>query len=155
MADAPLPVVGQIAELLTARAWLLATAEAASGGAVAFALTGVPGASRFFAGGVVAGHGRAWPILGLPIDATAPDVAQLARLRMGADVGLCVGPRSGDGRAAAVALAGLDSSREGLVELGPANDAEDVGDRVLALVARWLGESPGRERPGGLALPAV
>ena len=125
---------------------MLATAEAASSGTVAFALTAIPGASRFFAGSVIAGHNGVWPLLGLPIDSAPADVARLARSRLGADVGLCVGPRSGDGHAAAVALVGPDSSWEGLVELGPAGDAEDVGDRVLAIVARWLRESPGRDR---------
>ncbi len=125
--------------MLTAGGRMLATAEAASGGTVAFALTAIPGASRFFAGSVIAGHDGAWPLLGLPIDSAPPDVARRARARLGADVGLCVGPRSGDGHAA-VALVGPDSSWEGLVELGPAGDAEDVGDRVLVLVGRWLTE---------------
>lgn len=142
MAEASWPAAGRVAALLTAHAWLLAVAEAASGGAVAFGLTAMPGASRFFAGGIIAGRGHMWPVVGLPIDAPAPHVAQLARLRIGADVGVCVGPRSDDGRSASVALVGPDLSVEGMVEVpsGSDADAEEVGDRALALVARWLGE---------------
>lgn len=140
------PVAERVAELLTARGWLVATAEAASRGAVAIALTGIPGASRFYAGSVIAGRDGTWPVFDLPLDADAAGIARLARSRLGADVGLCVGPRSRDGRVAVVSLVGPESAREDVVALAPPDDAEDVGDRVLELAERWL---------GALAQPAV
>ncbi len=45
---------GVVLDALAARRWTLATAESCTGGAIAAALTGVPGASRVFAGGIVA-----------------------------------------------------------------------------------------------------
>jgi len=45
---------GVVLDALAARGWTLATAESCTGGAIAAALTGVPGASRVFAGGIVA-----------------------------------------------------------------------------------------------------
>ncbi len=43
-----------VGALLVQRRWRLATAESCTGGAVAAAVTGVPGASRYFAGAIVA-----------------------------------------------------------------------------------------------------
>lgn len=141
MAGEPRSSAERIAGSLTARGQTLATAEAASSGAVAFALTAIPGASRFFAGGVIAGGSRAWPAFGLPIGAAASsEVARAARGRMGADLGLCVGPRSRGGRATAVALVGPGLSLEDVIELAPEDDAQEVGARVLALAACWLTE---------------
>lgn len=46
-------IVGEIAELLTARGWTLSTAESCTGGGIGHALTTLSGSSAWFEGGVI------------------------------------------------------------------------------------------------------
>ncbi|MGF1662955.1 MAG: CinA family protein [Kineosporiaceae bacterium] len=93
-----------------ARGLTLATAESLTGGAVAAAIVGVPGASEVFRGGMVAyatDLKREW--LGVPAELLArcgpvdPDVAAAmaagARARAGADLGLATTGVAGPGPA--------------------------------------------------------
>lgn len=60
----------QIAEILRERQWKIATAEACTGGMIGSRLNSVPGASRFFPGGVIAySHASKTDVLGIPADA--------------------------------------------------------------------------------------
>ena len=96
----------RVAELLTARRLMLVTAEAATAGLLSHRLTTVPGASTFFSGGIVVGHGLRWPVLDAPSDLPPTLVAQTLRQRLPADLTLCVGPLAADGSGCTVALAG-------------------------------------------------
>lgn len=90
-----------IARLLQARRWTLAVAESITGGAVGARLVTVPGASGWFAGGVVTYATPAKPVLaGVPervlaehgpvSEQTARALAVGVRDRLGTDVGLAV-----------------------------------------------------------------
>ncbi len=95
------PIEAHVLAMLEARGLRLATAESCTGGMVAARLTGVAGASRAFAGGVVAyANGVKEGELGVPAEvldrhgAVSPEaaraMAQGARERLGADVAVAV-----------------------------------------------------------------
>jgi len=106
-ADTPQSVVH---DLLQAQGRTLAVAESCTGGRIAAALTSVPGASKSFAGGIVA-YGNAVKVAQLGVDAgtierfgavsseVAEAMARGARERLGADVALSTtgiaGPNGG------------------------------------------------------------
>ncbi len=88
-----------IVELLRARGWRLAAAESCTGGRIAAAITSVPGASKVFAGGVVAYEDEAKTVLldvaagvirqhGAVSEETALSMALGALRRFRADVAL-------------------------------------------------------------------
>lgn len=90
-----------IARLLDARGWTLAIAESITGGGVGARLVTVPGASRWFAGGVLTYATATKPVLaGVPdrvlaehgpvSEETARALAGGVRDRLGTDVGLAV-----------------------------------------------------------------
>lgn len=95
---------------LLARGWRLATAESSTGGMIGHAITAVPGASRYYVGGVIAYSNPAKEIeLGVPHEllvehgavssAVAGAMAGGAAERFGVEVGLAVtgiaGPEGG------------------------------------------------------------
>ncbi len=95
------PIEAHVLALLRARGLTVATAESCTGGLVAARLTGVPGASEAFVGGVVAYSNEVKASeLGVPealleqYGAVSPEVAaamaQGARERLGADVAVSV-----------------------------------------------------------------
>lgn len=107
--DAETPA-STVHELLQARQKMLAVAESCTGGRIAAALTGVSGASKSFAGGVVA-YANAAKVTALGVrcetlerfgavsEQTAREMARGARLRFGADLALATtgiaGPSGG------------------------------------------------------------
>ncbi len=95
------PIEEHVLELCRAHGWTLATAESCTGGLVAARLTGVPGASDAFLGGIVAyGNDVKERELGVPTallaehGAVSPEVAEAmaqgARARLGTDVAVAV-----------------------------------------------------------------
>jgi nicotinamide-nucleotide amidase len=97
-----------VLDLLRQRSWTLATAESCTGGMVAERLTGVPGASDGFLGGVVAyADAIKEAELGVPASVlrqhgavsaeTAAAMARGARERLGADVAVAVTGIAGPG----------------------------------------------------------
>lgn len=95
------PIEAHVLALLEARGLRLATAESCTGGMVAARLTGIAGASRAFAGGIVAYANEVKEgELGVPAEllerhgAVSPEaaraMAQGARKRLGADVAVSV-----------------------------------------------------------------
>ena len=102
------PVEELVLALCRARGWSLATAESCTGGLVAARLTGVPGASDVFAGGVVA-YANEMKERELGVSAellerhgavsaeAAEAMAEGARARLGADVALAVTGVAGPG----------------------------------------------------------
>ncbi|HLE59574.1 MAG TPA: CinA family protein [Candidatus Limnocylindria bacterium] len=121
------------AELL-ARGWRLATAESSTGGLIGHAITMVPGASRYYVGGVIAYSNQAKEVtLGVPHDllvdhgavsaAVAGAMAEGAADRFGVEVGLAV-----------TGVAGPDGGSE----------AKPVGTHQLSVVVR--GHPPRVER---------
>ena len=95
------PIEEHVLALVRARGLTLATAESCTGGLVAARLTGIPGASDVFLGGVVAyANGVKEAELGVPAElieehgAVSPEVAAAmargARERLGADVAVAV-----------------------------------------------------------------
>ncbi|MGY0236658.1 CinA family protein [Longispora urticae] len=130
-----------VAALLTARGLTLATAESLTGGLLGGRITSVPGASRFYRGGVVAYATEAKEhVLGVdggllaahgPVShPTAVAMAVAARQRFGADYGLSTtgvaGPAEQDGHLVGTLFVGVS---------GP------TGDRAVAL----RGTATGRE----------
>lgn len=104
------PLAGALGDALRARGWTLAVAESCTAGEVAAEITGVPGSSDYFVGGVVAYADRIKEgILGVPADvlathgavseATCRALLEGARSRLGADVAAAVtgiaGPAGG------------------------------------------------------------
>ena len=111
-----------VQKLLEDKGWTIATAESATAGLVSAALTQTPGASKVVAGGITAYSPEAKTrLLGVPADmlategvvseATALAMAEGARERFGADVG--------------VAVTG---------EAGPDPAEQEVGTMVIAVV---------------------
>lgn len=101
-------LAGVVLAALAARGWTLATAESCTGGAIAAAVTAVPGASRVFAGGIVAyGNPVKTAQLGVPEDVlevhgavSEPVVramAEGARAATGATVGVAATGVAGPG----------------------------------------------------------
>ena len=91
----------RLGELLLARGWTLATAESCSGGRAAHKIVSVPGASRYFLGGVEAySNGAKRDLLGVPdslierVGAVSEEVALAmargARRRFGASCAIAI-----------------------------------------------------------------
>ncbi len=97
-----------VGELLLARGWTLGVAESLTGGMVASRIVDVPGASRWFRGGIVSYAGEVKrDLLAVPdgpvvSEEAAAAMASGARRALGADVGLGVtgvaGPDTQDGQ---------------------------------------------------------
>lgn len=98
----------RLGEALRERGWWLATAESCTGGLVGHAITAIPGASRYYVGGLISYSDRAKQMeLGVPAvmlaehGAVSPEVAVAmadgARLRFGVDVGMAVTGIAGPG----------------------------------------------------------
>jgi hypothetical protein len=146
LADAPMrrPTRAvRVAALLTEKKLTLATAEAASAGTVAHRLTAIAGASAYFLGGVVAGDRREWPALGKPLNAPAGHVADELRVRLGADIGVCVGPLIGASGSLAVGMADeIGPSTEVVLRTSPRAGMHAVSNRILDVLERWLVARP-------------
>jgi nicotinamide-nucleotide amidase len=95
------PIEAHVLGLCRQRGWTLGTAESCTGGLVAARLTGIPGSSDVFRGGVVAYADEVKQAeLGVPAEllaehgAVSPEVAEAmakgARLRLGVDVAVSV-----------------------------------------------------------------
>jgi nicotinamide-nucleotide amidase len=102
------PIERRVLELCRGRGWTLGTAESCTGGLVAARLTGIPGSSEVFRGGVVAYANEVKEgELGVPAEllaehgAVSPEVAaamaQGARGRLGVDVAVSVTGIAGPG----------------------------------------------------------
>ncbi len=106
-----------VASELLAAGWTLGVAESYTGGLVGARLVGEPGASRWFAGGVVTyGAGTKQHVLGLdpgPVVSASAAAAMAAAVRevIGADVGLATtgvaGPDPDEGLAPGTCFAGI------------------------------------------------
>jgi len=102
---------------LRRRGWTLALAESVTGGLVSARLTGVAGASDVLRGGIVSYASEVkFDLLDVPVgpvvnEATARAMADGARRRLGADVGLALtgvaGPAEQDGRPAGTLCMGF------------------------------------------------
>ncbi len=97
-----------IGQLLLAKGLTLATAESCTGGLVAHRITGVPGSSAYFRGGVVAYHNdikmnelnvpaETLAVSGAVSAATVQAMAEGARQRLGADVAVATSGIAGPG----------------------------------------------------------
>jgi nicotinamide-nucleotide amidase len=106
-----------VLDLLRRRGWSLALAESVTGGLVSARLTGVAGASDVLRGGIVSYASEVkFDLLDVPVgpvvnEATARAMADGARRRLGADVGLALtgvaGPAEQDGRPAGTLCMGF------------------------------------------------
>jgi nicotinamide-nucleotide amidase len=116
-----------VGELLAARGATLALAESCTGGLIGALLTDVPGSSRYFRGGVVAyANELKRDLLGVPgadleqcgavSDVVARQMAEGARLRLAASIGLSVTGVAGPG-------GGTTEKPVGLVYVGVADAA--------------------------------
>ena len=100
--EAELEVAGaRLGDLLLEQGWRLATAESSTGGLIGHAITLVPGASRYYVGGVISYSNQAKEVeadvpheLILEHGAVSAEVAQAmadgVRQRFGVEVGLAV-----------------------------------------------------------------
>jgi PncC family amidohydrolase len=109
--EAELEVVGaRLGDLLLEHRWRLATAESSTGGLIGHVITLVPGASRYYVGGVISYSNTAKEVeLGVPHEmivehgAVSAEVAQAmaegVRARFGVEMGVAVtgiaGPEGG------------------------------------------------------------
>ena len=116
-----------VLSLLDDRGWSLGVAESVTGGLVAGRLTGVPGASKVFRGGIVSYASEVkFDLLDVPEGPVVTEEAALAmahgvRRRLDADVGLALtgvaGPAEQDGmRPGTLFAAVVHPSADGLVE---------------------------------------
>jgi nicotinamide-nucleotide amidase len=131
--------------LFLERGWYLGVAESLTGGLVASRIVGVPGASEWFRGGIVAYDvGVKMAILGVadgPVVSreAAAAMAEGARQVLGADVGLSTtgvaGPTEQEGRPIGTVVVGLalPGSAPDAVELRLPGDRERV--RQLATIS--------------------
>ena len=136
---------GVIGRLFLERGWNLGVAESLTGGLVASRIVGVPGASEWFRGGIVAYDvGVKMAILGVadgPVVSreAAAAMAEGARQVLGADVGLSTtgvaGPTYQEGRPSGTVVVGLalPGSAPDAVELRLPGDRERV--RQLATIS--------------------
>jgi len=136
---------GVIGRLFLERGWNLGVAESLTGGLVASRIVGVPGASEWFRGGIVAYDvGVKMAILGVadgPVVSreAAAAMAEGARQVLGADVGLSTtgvaGPTEQEGRPIGTVVVGLalPGSAPDAVELRLPGDRERV--RQLATIS--------------------
>ena len=136
---------GAVGRLLLARGWRLGIAESLTGGLVAARVVGVPGASEWFRGAVVAyDAGVKLSVLGVregPVVSreAAAAMAEGARRVLGAEVGLATtgvaGPTEQEGRPVGTVVVGLalPGSAPDAVELRLPGDRERV--RQLATIS--------------------
>ncbi len=136
---------GAVGRLLLERGWSLGVAESLTGGLVAARVVGVPGASEWFRGAVVAYDvGVKRSVLGVadgPVvtHEAAAAMAEGARLVLGSDVGLATtgvaGPAEQEGRTVGTVVVGLavPGSVPDAVELRLPGDRERV--RQLATIS--------------------
>ncbi|MFN3597944.1 MAG: competence/damage-inducible protein A [Rubricoccaceae bacterium] len=156
-----------LGELLVARGLTLAVAESCTGGAIAARLTAVPGASRYFSGGVIAyGNGVKVSLLSVGADAldahgavsepVARQMAEGVRRALGADLGVGVtgiaGPDGGtpEKPVGTVFLAVADAAGTRAVGLRLTNDRHvNIGLSATAALnlvrRRVLGITPAPE----------
>jgi nicotinamide-nucleotide amidase len=123
---------GAVADLLADRHWSLAVAESLTGGLIAARIVGLPGASKWFRGGVVAyGPGTKQAVLSMsggPVvtPEAAMAMAEGVRRLLGADVGLATtgvaGPTEQEGQPVGTVLVGLSV---------PGSPADAVSLRLL------------------------
>jgi nicotinamide-nucleotide amidase len=135
------PVEEHVLSLLRARGLTLATAESITGGMIGARLTGVPGSSESFLGGVVAySNAVKTSELGVPADlldahgAVSAEVAAAmaagARERLGADVAVAVTGIAGPGGATPEKPVGLVYLHAEGPEGGAGRKLEYPGDRA-------------------------
>ena len=119
---------GALAEAMTESGLTVATMESCTGGLLASTITDVPGSSAYFRGGIVSYSNEVKVANGVPAETireygaisaeTAAAMAQAARLRLGADVGVGVtgvaGPSEQEGKAVGTVFVALAS--EGVVK---------------------------------------
>lgn len=115
-----------VGALLTEKGLTLATMESCTGGLLANTITDIPGSSNYFKGGLVAYTNEAKIAYG--VDATliathgaispevAGDMAEVARLRLGADIGVGItgiaGPTQVEGKPIGTAHIAIDDGKE-------------------------------------------
>lgn len=139
MADSLYALAERTVRALAARAWTLASAESCTGGLIGHALTEVPGSSAAYLGGVIA-YANQVKIgqLGVPaatiaaVGAVSPETASAmaegARGRLGATVGLATTGVAGPG-------GGSAGKPVGLVYLGLALPGRTLVERHV-----WAGD---------------
>ena len=117
---------GVVGNLLSEKGLTLATMESCTGGMLANTITDVPGSSNYFKGGLVAYTNESKISYG--VDAAliaqygaisaevAGDMAEVARLRLGADIGVGItgvaGPSEVEGKPVGIAHIAIDDGRE-------------------------------------------
>ncbi len=117
---------GVVGNLLSEKGLTLATMESCTGGMLANTITDVPGSSNYFKGGLVAYTNESKISYG--VDATliaqhgaisaevAGDMAEVARLRLGADIGVGItgvaGPSEVEGKPVGIAHIAIDDGKE-------------------------------------------
>lgn len=137
-----------VLSLLDGRGWSLGVAESVTGGLVAGRLTGVPGASKVFRGGIVSYASEVkFDLLDVPEGPVVTEEAALAmahgvRRRLGTDVGLALtgvaGPAEQDGMRpgtlfAAVVHPGTDGVVERVVHIRLPGDRDTM--RQLSVIS--------------------
>ena len=148
-----------IGKLLLARNLTIGTAESCTGGLVARRLTGVPGSSAYFRGGIVAYHNdikqaelgvRAETLaqFGAVSEATVREMAEGARRRLGVDIAVATSGIAGPTGATdtkqvgTVCLAYADAtqtiSKEYVLDRGRALNVEYAAQSVLTLLQQQL-----------------
>ena len=158
----------QVAELLQSRGWSIATAESCTGGLLAGRLTDLAGSSAYVLGGLVVYSNEAKtalagvdPVLIERVGAVSTEVAEAladgARSRLGAEVGVGITGVAGPGGGTATKPVGLVCSRSrgrtarGSRDLpaarrprGRPRPLDDRGDAPRAPAAARRGRSAGR-----------
>lgn len=148
-----------IGEELRARHWSLAVAESCTGGKISDRIIGIPGASRYFRGGIIAYHNEAKEtILNVPSHLlekkgavsceTAVAMAEGARQRFGSTLGMAItgiaGPTGGSAKkpVGLVYIAIASSRRQRAWKENFRGDREQIQNRAakkaLEYLWRWL-----------------
>ncbi len=156
----------QIGALLVDRGLTLATAESCTGGLVAHRVTNVPGSSAYYLGGFVAYANEAKEAVlgvrhetllahGAVSEETAREMAQGARKRIGADIGVSVtgiaGPTGGTPEKpvglvyVALSAPDVELCRRYLWQGDRLSNKEQSAEAALQLVLTYL-----RQRSGGM-----
>jgi nicotinamide-nucleotide amidase len=161
-----------VLELCRARRLTVATAESCTGGLVGARLTGVPGASDVYAGGIVAYADEAKrALLGVPVTTlerhgavsaeTAAAMARGARERVGADIALSVTGVAGPGGGSAEKPVGLvyvhaagPAGEEEAAELRLSGDRETIRRRAAVNALHLLRRLILERETGAVAVSA-
>jgi nicotinamide-nucleotide amidase len=125
----------RIGELLLAKGWTLASAESCSGGRASHKIVSVPGASRYFLGGVTAYSDQAkQDLLGVPADLIARHGAVSEEVALA----MARGARRRFGASCAIAITGIagpdggtPAKPVGLVHVAAATPDADTARRIL------------------------